>query len=164
MLGLPLGGGPYTNSSRLWNIVHSMACKNSCRLFIHDYCFGPLGLHLLVWSELGRSWPFWPMRDLKLHWLHVFNPVWEMAMCLSSRHLRSKLNYSLYKPHFQTQDWTRAWCLVSQIGWSVSPRVGTDEILVGSGKFRKLVQDSLEDYHGFYSPLASWASPYFLSP
>ena len=37
-------------------------------LFIHIVFFEPSGLHHCVWSELGRSLPFWPMRALKLQW------------------------------------------------------------------------------------------------
>ena len=35
--------------------------------------FEPLGLHLRVWSELGWSPPFWPMRALRLLWSHASN-------------------------------------------------------------------------------------------
>ena len=41
-------------------------CRNPWRLFIHDNSLETLGLHLLVWSELGRSCSFQPMRDLKM--------------------------------------------------------------------------------------------------
>ena len=33
-----------------------------------ELLFGPLSIHLLVWSELGRSPPSWPMRALTLQW------------------------------------------------------------------------------------------------
>ena len=62
--GLPLGGGHDTNSSRPCTLIHDLLCRIPCRLFIHELFFGPLGLHLLVWSELGRSPPFRPMRAL----------------------------------------------------------------------------------------------------
>jgi hypothetical protein len=54
------------NSGRPWNLIHSLPCKTPCRLFIHEVFFGPLGLHLRVWSELGCSTPFRPMRALGL--------------------------------------------------------------------------------------------------
>ena len=34
-------------------------------MFIHDTFYGPLGIHLLVWSECGWSQPFWPLEDFK---------------------------------------------------------------------------------------------------
>jgi len=49
------------------------SCRTSCKLFIHEVFFEPLGLHLRVWSELGRSPPFQPMRALRLQWSHAFN-------------------------------------------------------------------------------------------
>ena len=33
-----------------------------------ELLFGPLRIHLLVWIELGRSPPSWPMRALTLQW------------------------------------------------------------------------------------------------
>ena len=41
---------------------------------IHEVFFAPLGLHLRVWSELGRSLPFGPMRALRLQWSWAFSP------------------------------------------------------------------------------------------
>jgi hypothetical protein len=70
-------------SSIPWNIIHSLPCRNRCRLFIHDHFHKPLGLHLLVWSEFGRSRPFQPMRDLRMQWLWAFNPVCEAALRVS---------------------------------------------------------------------------------
>ena len=49
-----------------WNLIHSPPCRTPCRCFIHEVFFGHLGLHLCVWSELGRSPPFRPMRALRL--------------------------------------------------------------------------------------------------
>ena len=48
--------------------------------FIHDDFFRPLGLHLLVWSELERSWPFRPMRDLRMQWLWAFRAISHMRL------------------------------------------------------------------------------------
>ena len=51
----------------------------SCRIF-HDNSFGSLGLHLLLWSELGKWQPFRPMRDLRMQCSSVFNLVHEVAL------------------------------------------------------------------------------------
>ena len=72
----PLGGRPDVNSGRPWNLIHSPPC----RLFIYEVFLGPLGLHLHVWSELGRSPPFRPMRALRLQWSWAFNLVSEVAL------------------------------------------------------------------------------------
>ena len=76
----PLGGGPNKNSEIPWNLIHSPPCGTSCRLFIHEVFFGPLGLHLRVWKELERSLPFRPMRALRLQWPRAFNLVCEVAL------------------------------------------------------------------------------------
>ena len=78
--GPPLGGRLDVNYGRPWNLIHSLPCRNPCRLSIHEVFFGPLGLHLRVWSELGRSPPFWPMRALRLQWSWAFNVVCEVAL------------------------------------------------------------------------------------
>ena len=78
--GPPLWGRPNENSKRPWNLVRSLPCKTPCRLFIHEVFFGPLGLHLRVWSELGRSPTFWPMRALRLQWSWAFSHVCEVAL------------------------------------------------------------------------------------
>ena len=78
--GPPLGGRPDVNSGRPWNLIHSPPCRTPCRLFIHELFFGPLGLHLLVWSELGRSPPFRPMRVLRLQWSWAAALVCEVAL------------------------------------------------------------------------------------
>ena len=81
--GPPLGGTPDGNSGTPWNRVYSPPCRTPCRLFIHEVFFGPLGLHLRVWSEFGRSPPFWPMRALRLQWSWAFSllsscgPKWD---------------------------------------------------------------------------------------
>ena len=78
--GPPLGGGLDENSGRPWNLIHSPPCRTPCRLFIHEVFFGPLGLHLRVWSELGRSLPFRPMRALRLQWSRALSLVCEVAL------------------------------------------------------------------------------------
>ena len=57
-----------------------MPCRTPCRLFIHEVFTGPLGLHLNVWSELGRSPPFRPMRALRLQWSRAFTLMCEVAL------------------------------------------------------------------------------------
>ena len=51
-LGLPLGGGPDTNSSKPWNIICNLPCTDPCRILIHDNFFESSSLPLLVRSEL----------------------------------------------------------------------------------------------------------------
>ena len=79
-LGPPLGGRPDVNSGRAWNLIHSLPCRTPCRFFIHEVFFGPLGLHLRMWSELGWSPPFRPMRALRLQWSWAFSLVCEVAL------------------------------------------------------------------------------------
>jgi hypothetical protein len=50
-----------------------------CHVGLH-VDFGPLGLHLLVWNELGQSPPFRPMRALTLPWSRAFSLVCEVAL------------------------------------------------------------------------------------
>ena len=60
--------------------------------------FGPSGLHLLMWSELGQSRPFWPTRDLRMQWSLAFNPVWEVAW--TPKRMLHELDYvfKIYTP------------------------------------------------------------------
>ena len=54
-----------------------------CHVEIHvDFSFMiiTLDLHLRVWSELGRSRPFRPMRDLRLQWSRAFSLECEGAL------------------------------------------------------------------------------------
>jgi hypothetical protein len=67
-------------SGRPWNLIHSPPCRTPCKLFIHEVLFGPLGLHLGVRSELGRSSPFRPMRALRVQWSRAFSLVCEVAL------------------------------------------------------------------------------------
>ena len=80
----PLGGRPNINSGRPWNLIQSPLCRTPCRLFIHELFLGPLGLHLRVWSELGPSPPFRPMRALRLQWSWAFSLVCEMVLRTTS--------------------------------------------------------------------------------
>ena len=63
-------------NQKSWNLIHSLPCRTSCKIFIHKVLFGPLGLHLHVWSELGRSPPFRPMRALRLMVAGLQSCVW----------------------------------------------------------------------------------------
>ena len=76
----PHEGGPNVQSERPCNLIHNPPGKTPCRLFIYEVFFGPLGLHLHVWNEFGRSPPFWPMRALRLQWSQAFNLVCEVAL------------------------------------------------------------------------------------
>ena len=78
--GPPLEGMPDVNFGR--DETLSIVCHVglSCRLFIHEVFFGPLGVHLRVLSELGRSPPFQPMRALRLQWSWAFSLVCEVAL------------------------------------------------------------------------------------
>ena len=92
--GPPLGGRPNENSGRPWNLIHSPPCRTPCRLFIHEVFFGPLGLRLCVWSQLGWSLPFQPMRALRLQWSWAFNLVCEVTLMPPS-HLTLPYSQSL---------------------------------------------------------------------
>ena len=47
-LGPPLEDGLDANFGRPCTVIHDLACRTSCRLFIHELFFEPLGLHLSV--------------------------------------------------------------------------------------------------------------------
>ena len=79
-LGPPFGSGSDANSGRPCTLFHNLPCRTPCRLFIHELFFEPLGLHLLVRSELGRSPPFRPMRALALPWSGAFSLVCEVTL------------------------------------------------------------------------------------
>ena len=90
--GPPPRGRPNANSGRPFHLVHNPPCRTPCTLFFHEVFFGPLGLHLRVWSELGQSPPFRPMRSLRLQWSWAFSLVCEVALihhgCLNTRSCR----------------------------------------------------------------------------
>ena len=54
--------------------------RTSRRLFNHEVFFGPLGIRLRVWSELGRSPPFQPMGALRFQWSWAFSLACEVAL------------------------------------------------------------------------------------
>jgi hypothetical protein len=61
---------------------HRRGPSRSWLKVIHELFFRPLGLHLLVWSELGQSPPCWRMRALTLSWSWAFNLVCEVALSM----------------------------------------------------------------------------------
>jgi hypothetical protein len=92
--GLPLGGGSDTNFGKPCTLIHNLPCRTPCGLFIHKLSFGPLGLHLLVWIELGQSPQFLLMRALTLQWSWAFSLVCEVALSID-------MVLGLYWPKYQ---------------------------------------------------------------
>jgi hypothetical protein len=99
-----LRGGPDEYSGRPCTLIHSPPCKTPCRLFIHKLSFGPSGLHLLVWSELGRCPPFRPMRALTLPWSRAFSLVCEVALRLWNKERYSFIEFCVHN--------SREWCML----------------------------------------------------
>ena len=84
-------------------------------LFIHDIFFGPLGLHIPVWSDPGGSWPFWPMRDLRMQWSRAFNLVCEMALSQSKEMTKKKQRpYQCTSANMSPLALCWSWCPVMQ--------------------------------------------------
>ena len=81
VLGQHLRSGFWKQSKWPWNMIHSMPCRNPCRLYIHlafTYSIGPSNV---VWSsELGRAPSFPPMRVLRVGWSRALSLVWEVAL------------------------------------------------------------------------------------
>ena len=67
VLGLPLRGGPDVDSRISCTLIHSLPYRTPCRLFIHKFFFGLLGLHLQVWTWMSPR--FRPMKALTLQWV-----------------------------------------------------------------------------------------------
>ena len=67
-------------SERAWNLMHSLPCGTPCRLFLHEVFFQYLDLHLRVWSKLGRSPSFRPMKALWWQWSWAFSLMCEVAL------------------------------------------------------------------------------------
>ena len=60
-------------------MVHSMPCRNPCRLYIHlafTYSIGPSSV---VWSELGPAPPCPPMRVLEVWWSRALSLMCELG-------------------------------------------------------------------------------------
>ena len=56
-------------SKRPWSMIHSMPCRNLCRLYIHFAFTYSVGPSSIVWSsELDRLHLFPPMRVLEVKW------------------------------------------------------------------------------------------------
>jgi hypothetical protein len=102
---LGIGVRPTSWRWKLWEtmkpLIHSPPRRTPCRLLIHGIFFGPLGLHLHVWRELGRSPPFRPMRALRLHWSRAFSLVWEVALHMILWTANTQMHsYCLWWPDF----------------------------------------------------------------
>jgi hypothetical protein len=66
-LALPLGGGSDTKFWQTMKHDHIQACRNPCRLVIHDFLWARKpSCSNVKW--FGRSRPFWPTRDLRVGW------------------------------------------------------------------------------------------------
>ena len=91
----PLGGGHDEDFGRPWQLIHSPPCRNPCRVFIHEVFFGPIGLHLWVWSELDGLRPFdqRELLDCNGHGSSIFYVKWP----LQTRHVgKSCINWVHY--------------------------------------------------------------------
>ena len=66
VLGLPPRGGFWKYSKWPWNTIHSMPHRNPCRLYNHLAFTCYVGPSSVVWSELGPSLPFPPMKVLEV--------------------------------------------------------------------------------------------------
>ena len=67
-------------TQKTWNMIHLMACRNPCRLYVHcafTYFVGPSSV---MWSELGLAPPFPPMRVLEVQWSHALGLMCEVAL------------------------------------------------------------------------------------
>jgi hypothetical protein len=71
-------------------LIHNLPCRPPCRFFIHEIFLGPLGLHLLVWNELGWSPPFRPMRALPLPRSGTFSLEYVVAPSIWRAKFRQK--------------------------------------------------------------------------
>ena len=82
VLGLPPRGGFWKKKKpkRPWNMIHSMPCRNPCRLYIHLAFAYSLGPSSVVWTELGPAPPFPPMKMLEVYWSRALRLVHEVAL------------------------------------------------------------------------------------
>ena len=73
---------------RSWKLIQKLPCRNPCRFSIHDYFFGPLGLHLLVWSELNGLGIFnqWEILECNGYEPSILHLEWPSKAC--SRYCR----------------------------------------------------------------------------
>ena len=67
-------------SKRPRDTIHSMPCKNPCRLYIHRAFTYSVGPSSIVWRKLGPAPPFPPMRLLGVQWSRSLSLVCEVAL------------------------------------------------------------------------------------
>ena len=85
MLGLTPIGGFWKQSRWPWNMIHSMPCRNPCKLYIHLAFTCSIGRSSVVWS-LGLAPPFPPIRALlKVYWTRALSLVCEVALSVTKR-------------------------------------------------------------------------------
>ena len=89
------------------NIRHTMklAMGNPRRVFIHDTFLGPsdVRIRLLVWTEVGWSWPRRPMRGLRTWRSRAFSLACEVGL--------QPLKGHYVVPHFLTLHFSTILCL-----------------------------------------------------
>ena len=79
VLGLPPRGGFWIQSKWPWNMIHLMACRNPCRLYIHLAFAYSVGPSSVVKNELRQAPPFPPLRVLEVQWSRALNLVYELT-------------------------------------------------------------------------------------
>ena len=83
-------------------VAHALL-STTCHVGLHgdfsstNFFFGPLGLHLLVWSELGWSPSFRQMRALTLSWSGAFSLMCEVALKLMHMEEHLYLSYLFHR-------------------------------------------------------------------
>jgi len=95
----PLEGGFDANFSVPYTLIHNLPCRTPCRFFIHKLFFRLLGFHLLVWSELGRSPSFLPIRVLTLQWSWAFNLLCEVTLIIFYHIWGPRMNRNSLRKH-----------------------------------------------------------------
>ena len=73
------------------NMIHSMPWRNPCRLCIYLAFTYFVGSSSIVWSKLGLTPPFPPMRVLEVYWSWALSLVCEVGMSSFIK----KLTYSI---------------------------------------------------------------------
>ena len=92
--------------------------------------FSSTTISLLVWSDLGRSWPFWPMRNLGMQWARAFSLVCEVALSVGMP-TRVGLPHSL-KPRLKVISFQCLWRILNTwhhnqwLRWILKARMGAD--------------------------------------
>ena len=82
------------------NMIHWMPCRSPCRLYIHLAFTYPVGPSSIVWSELGPSPPFPPMRVLEVQWSRALNLQCEVAFSTTLHYGRGPMavNMPVWRP------------------------------------------------------------------